>query len=245
MKLKKILAAVAATAVALSTMAVNSFAALLETSLDANGAPTDNVYKVAGVEGVDYSKVAKIEAVVTTTDYVNGTIGVSTNGGTWTAAPQQEVSGGGSGTWVLDGLSGIDSTAEDGSLKPDVVQVQFWWLNAGTLTLDSVKLYDADGNVLQEVAEAAATEEAAPAAEEAADDEAAPEETSEEAVEAPADEEAPADAEAAADETVEEAEAPAADTTTDAAATGNVAVASIAAVMAIAGAAAVATKKRK
>lgn len=167
MKLKKILAAVAAAAVATSALAINSFAALLETSLEASGAPDPNAYLIAGVEGVDYSKVAKIEAVVTTSDYVNGTIGVSV-GGTWTTPGQLEANAGTS-TWTLDGLSGIDSTDDAGALKADVAQVQFWWLNAGSVSLDSLKLLDADGNVLQEGgAEAAAPadekKEEAPAA---------------------------------------------------------------------------------
>ncbi len=148
MKIRKLIAGVAAAAMSLTAIAVGTSAALYEDELAANGAPTNNAYKLAGAEGVDYSKVAKIEAVVTTTDYVNGTIGVSANS-EWTTPGQLEATAGTS-TWVLDGLTGIDGTLEDGTLKEDVVQVQFWWLNAGSFSLDSLKLFDAEGNVLQE-----------------------------------------------------------------------------------------------
>ncbi|MGN0674624.1 MAG: hypothetical protein ACI4KG_02645 [Oscillospiraceae bacterium] len=115
--------------------------------------------------------------------------------------------------------------------------------------IDNIKFFDKSGNALAVgVTEAAPAEtEAEPAETEAApaETEAAPaEETTEEA---PADEAAPAETEAAPAETeAAPAEtAPAADTTTAPVATGNVAVASIAAVMAVAGAAAIVAKKRK
>ncbi len=263
MNFKKIISAVAAAAVAVSAMAVSSFAAVFETSLEESGKPSPEVYYVAGVEGVDYSKVAKVEAVVTTTDYVNGTIGVSCNGA-WTTCNQVEASGGTATTWTLDGLSGIDATKDDGSFKEDAVQVQFWWLNAGTVTIDSVKLFDADGNVLQEVpaAEAApaeeATTEAAPAEDTAAADDAdeALDETADEDV--VADDADAADEDVVADDTADEdvvvtddaadeavVDAPAADADTAAAATGNTSAAVIFSVMAVAGAAAIVAKKRK
>ena len=150
MKLRRIFAAIAACAVA-ATSIVSASAYLVETKNEESAAPEVTVYKYAAKEGVDYSKVAKIEAVVTTDDYVNGTIGVSCDG-TWTTCDQQEATGGTATTWTLDGLSGIDSTMDEaGTLKEDAVQVQFWWLNAGSLYLSSVTLYDADGNVLDQV----------------------------------------------------------------------------------------------
>ena len=149
MNFKKILTGVVAGAMAVSAMAVSSFASLYEGSIAENGGPENNCYKLAGVEGVDYSKVAKVEAVVDTDSYVNGCIGVSSNGKWTNSTPENSESNGGPATWVLDGLSGIDANDENGSLKEDVVQVQFWWLNAGTFSLESVTLYDADGNVLQ------------------------------------------------------------------------------------------------
>ncbi len=259
MKFKKIVAAVAAAAVAVSMTAFNAFAALYEDSLAENGGPKNNAYLLAGVEGVDYSKVAKIEAVVTTDSYVNGTIGVSCNK-TWTTPNQLEATAE-TKTWVLDGLKGIDSTDDSGALKQDVVQVQFWWLNAGKFSLDSLKLYDASGNVLQEagVTVAAAPEETTAAPEETTvapeETTAAPEETTaaaddEEEVAADDNDDAavPEETTAAVTEevvTTAAETAAVADNTTTAAATGNVAVASVAAVMVIAGTVAIASKKRK
>ena len=98
-----------------------------------------------------------------------------------------------------------------------------------TVTISDLKFFDADGNeIAQKAYGASAAEEEAPA-EEATTEEAPAEEATTE--------------EAPAEEVVEEA-APEADASTEVAATGNVAVASIAAVMALAGAAALVSKKR-
>lgn len=127
--------------------------------------------------------------------------------------------------------------------------------NGITMTVSNLKFFDGDGNEIAQLPYGASAE-AAPAETEAApaETEAAPAETEAALVEnddeeivandtevAPAETEAPAEAEPAPAVT----EAPAADATTTPAATGNVAVASIAAVMAIAGAAAIVAKKRK
>jgi len=111
--------------------------------------------------------------------------------------------------------------------------------------IDNIQLLDKDGKNLPI---------GVTPAEEPAEEEAATEETTEEATtEAPAEEatteEAPAEEAVEEEVAVEEPEAevapaPEADTTTAPVATGNAAVASIAAVMAIAGAAAIASKKR-
>lgn len=133
--------------------------------------------------------------------------------------------------------------------------------NGITMTVSNLKFFDGDGNEIAQLpygasAEAAPAEtEAAPAETEAAsaeteaapaETEAAPVEDDEEdiAVDDTDVDEAPAETEAAPAET-EAAPAPVADATTTPAATGNVAVASIAAVMAVAGAAAIVAKKRK
>ena len=119
--------------------------------------------------------------------------------------------------------------------------------NGITMTVSNLKFFDGDGNEIAQLPYGASAE-AAPAETEAApaETEAAPVEDDEEdiAVDDTDVDEAPAETEAAPAET-EAAPAPVADATTTPAATGNVAVASIAAVMAVAGAAAVAAKKRK
>jgi len=142
-------------------------------------------------------------------------------------------------------------------LKPDMELVFIDWSNnklasAGvTVSVSDLKFFDADGNEIAQKPYGGAVE-------------AAPEETTatEEAADAPADdeEEVAADGEDDVDAAVPEettaavteevvttaAEtAAAADTTTTPAATGNVAVASVAAVMVIAGTVAIASKKRK
>ena len=274
MKLKKIIAGIAAAAVAASAMAISAFAAVFETTNAADGAPDPNFFYVPADPSVDYSKVAKIEAVLNVDNYVNGTIGVSANG-TWTTPGTLEATG--AATWTLDGLSGIDAADDAGNPKADAIQIQFWWLNAGTLTLDSGKVFDADGNVIQEISDAvappagdenppadeakeddAATDDAADTSDEADDDDAADvtdeddgaddyddddetddydyDDDADDADDADdsSDNAAPADGNNAADAG-----------TTSAPATGNVAVASIAAVMAVAGAAALVSRKRK
>lgn len=129
--------------------------------------------------------------------------------------------------------------------------------------VDNIVLKDKDGNALPVGVTAAATEEAATTEEAAAEETtAAVEETTAEVTEAATEAEvvedaaveevedtvveetaAPAETEAAA-EVTEAAPAPAADTATPVAATGNAAVASIAAVMAVAGAAALVSKRK-
>lgn len=127
--------------------------------------------------------------------------------------------------------------------------------NGITMTVSNLKFFDADGNEIAQIpygGEAAPEETtAAPAETEAApvettaapaEEEVAVADDADEVEAAPVETEAPV-AEPAPVETA--APAPVADTTTTPAATGNVAVASIAAVMAVAGAAAIVAKKRK
>ena len=131
--------------------------------------------------------------------------------------------------------------------------------------VDNIVLKDKDGNALPVGVTAAATEEAATTEEAAAEETTAAveettaevteaateaevvEDTAAEEVEDTAAEEVTAPAEEvteAAAEVTEAAPAPAADTATPVAATGNAAVASIAAVMAVAGAAALVSKRK-
>ena len=270
MKLKKIFAAVAATAVAISAMAVNAFALATTDYVEISegkgtiflvaddGKPqwaVDAGVDVTTVYGVKFNVSFDSGEVANDSVWIGGGIGANSPSTGW-----EQHEWGRSGKEVTCDLTNGTITWMDTEpvFKADDKNVQFWlqtW--GGKVTVNSIDVLDKDGNVI-------VGNEPAPAEEEAATDEAAPEETAEEADEATADAadaavEAPADEEAGGsdvavddtDEVVEEdgadvvEEAPAADTTTDAAATGNVAVASIAAVMAIAGAAAVATKKRK
>lgn len=131
--------------------------------------------------------------------------------------------------------------------------------NGITMTVSNLKFFDGDGNELPQLpyggapaadaapeettaapeeTTAAPAETEAPAPVEDDDEDVVADDVDEDVDDAPAETEAPAPA-------VTEAPAPVADATTTPAATGNVAVASIAAVMAVAGAAAIAAKKRK
>ncbi len=142
------------------------------------------------------------------------------------------------------------------------IWIQSWWANVD-VDVTAIQPLDKDGNAIdyaslistaaeeapaEEAPAEEATEETTEAAEEeaAVEEEAAEEETAEEVVEEEIVEEEIVEEEIVEEEVVEEVveEAPAADTTTEATATGNVAVASIVTVMALAGAAAVAAKKR-
>lgn len=287
MKLKKILAAVAAAAVAVSTMAVTAFAA------DPVTVTLDSDYvgdwgSGATIKKEEFDKFDGDVKVVLTVETIN-------------VAPDK--------SYILKpmdkdkGWDAITSqlTAEKAVAKPDgfmqvradqtevefvvpsAVAKDFWGAGLGfqvsNVIIKSATLSDgAPENAIVTVTDAdtpaycngtfdpfaaeteAETTEAAPAETEAETTEAAPEETeaapeaeeAEEEVDVDVDEEdadvdeepeeeaAPVETEAAPVE-----EAPAAETATPAPATGNTAAAAIVAVMAVAGVAAVATKKRK
>lgn len=264
MKLKKILAAVAAAVVAVSTMAVNAFAI--------KDYPDGYVLDLIA-EGYDVTAVAGF------TFKISGDIDSGTGGG---VGFNSATTGWDSTEWGnADAGKTINASGGEVTIKRDApvfkesdvtdpknpyaqIWMQQWW---GTdVTIDSVTVLDVDGNALAAGAVAPA-DDAAPAddtaADEATDDKAAAEadsadladdddadadivdvDTDDDADDDNAADTADTTADTAAPATTE-AVAPAADTTTAAAATGNVAVASIVAVMAVAGAAAIVSKKRK
>ncbi len=261
MKLKKIVAAVAAAAVAVSAMAVNAFALstkdyvkdgtlyLVSEKAEEPNWTADAGVAVTDIYGATYHVTFDAAEVANESTWIGGGIGSNSNSTGWA---QNE--------WGRNGKP-IIADLENGTItwlsdKPifaaDDAYAQIWlqaW--GGTVTVNSVDILGAGGTVIATGEEAAApaeeatTEEetAAPAEEEtaAADEEvAAPAE--EEVV---ADEEAPAEEAPAAEEVVEEAPAADAEVATAPAATGNTAAAAIVSVMAVAAAAAVVAKKRK
>ncbi|MBQ3160994.1 MAG: hypothetical protein IJC04_02580 [Oscillospiraceae bacterium] len=265
MNLKKIVAAVAAAAVAVSAMAVNAFAVIDTTNYMKEGDANGTVFVRADKEGdpnltadtgiaLDTIYGVKYYVEFGSEDWIGGGIGANSQSTGWlsnewatNAKPIVADVENGTITWLLDKPVFAESDT----------YCQFWiqtW--SGTLTVKSADILDANGNVIEIAAAPAeeateapaeeATEETTEAAEEeaAVEEEAAEEETAEEVVEEEIVEEEIV--EEVEEEVVEEVveEAPAADTTTEATETGNVAVASIAAVMALAGAAAVVAKKR-
>ncbi len=250
MKLKKILAAVAAAAVAVSMVAVNVFAAQSEAinTLTLNSADEDGKliqWPINALTGVDAVNTVTLK-------------GVASLGDGWCGGGGQfgfeSVDGWKQSDFALDGANvtldaatgeftaEITFAGEAPAVDPGtgIIQVGWWWGSGdGTMQLTDITV---NGTTI--IGLSGTFVEAAPETE-------APAEEATEETEAPA-EEAPAETEAPAEEPAEETEAPAAeaepapeaDAETAPVATGNVAVASIAAVMALAGAAAVVSKKR-
>ena len=180
MKMKKLIAGVVASAMAVSAMAVAASAALLTKTGNSESAALYDV-SFEGLTDEQIQSITKIEAKVSvTSNMVNGCIGYNDAEKGWTSANQElnEEAGPVDGTWVLEVAAGsFAALAEDGSVAP-FAQVQFWWVNPiydadgnetgdGEATLESVTLYDANGNVVT-----AGGGDAAPAATEAASNEA-------------------------------------------------------------------------
>lgn len=159
MKLNKIFAVMAATAIA-GSMAISASAADLGTR------PSDGenfIYNVdfTGYTGEDLEKVVKVEAEIDlTSDYCNGCIGGNINGA-W-AKVDQETSASGTDVWTMEIADGglanyvLDEETNEVSSQP-YMEVQLWWVNplydddgneagVGVCTLKSVKFIDADGN---------------------------------------------------------------------------------------------------
>lgn len=291
MNFKKIIASVAACALAVSAMAVNTFALTTSTHMtDDKGTLyvisekpeeekpswiTYSGYTIEDVYGVTFHVEFKAEEVADPASWIGGGIGANSNSTGWKSIEwgrnDKEITAdleNGTITWLSD----------TPVFKADDKYAQFWlqtW--EGTVKIVSVDVLGKDGVVLSDDvsdadAEAAfnaanSEENADEAADEAADDAAADDtaaDTDDAAEAVDEDTDAADDTEVvddAADDTdaVDDtdadvaddsadndvADAPAADTSTPVAATGNTAAASIAVVMAVAGAAAVAAKKRK
>ena len=267
MKLKKILAAVAAAAVAVSTMAVNAFAGLTNYP---DGCTIDLIadgYNVMDVYGFTFNISGSIN------DGVGGGVGFNSASTGWEShewgnpdSAKEILVTDGKVTLLKDAPVFKETDVTDPSNPYAQVWMQHWW--GVDVTVDSVDILGAGGTVLSP---AGAADDAAPADDTTADDntavadEAAPADDNTSADADVADDDADADIvdtdddedvdDDAADDVADTADntvvvtsdnaAPAADTTTAAAATGNVAVASIVAVMAVAGAAAIVSKKRQ
>ena len=256
MKLKKIVAAIAAAAVAVSAMAVNAFALstkdyvkdgtiyLVSEKAEEPNWTADAGVAVTDIYGATYHVTFDAAEVANESTWIGGGIGSNSNSTGWA----QNEWGRNDKPIVADLENGTITWLSDKPIfAADDAYAQIWlqaW--GGTVTVNSVDILGAGGTVIATGEEAAApaeeatTEEAAPAEEAAADEEvAAPAEEEVVADEAPA-EEAPA-----AEEAVEEAPAADAEAATAPAATGNTTAAVIVSVMAVAAAAAVVAKKRK
>jgi hypothetical protein len=279
MNLKKIVASVAAAAVAVTTMAVSSFASF------SNG----DVYVDLVADGYDVLSVYGFSVTVSGDYSANGAgggIGFDSNSTGWA---QTEWGNEGSGKEVIitDNTvtllkdAPVFSEADITGEAKAAVWIQSWW--GDTLTVESYKVLGANGTELQagaastesaetETADAAPAEESkeevAPAADDASaetiaedadDDEDVIEAEDEDVVDdvdideddedvefvLDTEDDSTVDTDAATDDTAAETTTPAADSTTTTPKAGNTAVAVVFAVAAVAGAAAVVSKKRK
>lgn len=292
MNLKKIIASVAACALAVSAMAVNTFALTTSTHMSdkldmgrneqvtiwvVSEKPEEEKPSWITYSGYELTDVYGVTFHVTLGDgsaeWYGGGIGANSNSTGWKSIE-----------WGTNGKE-VTYDAEKGTLtwlsdapifKADDKYAQLWmqnWTDGQTLTVTAIDILGKDGVVLSDDVSDADAEAAFNAAnseenaDEAADDAAADDtaaDTDDAAEAVDEDTDAADDTEVvddAADDTdaVDDtdadvaddsadndvADAPAADTSTPVAATGNTAAASIAVVMAVAGAAAVAAKKRK
>jgi hypothetical protein len=266
MNLKKIISAVAATAVAVTTMAISSFAIKdypdgYTLDLIADG------YNVTDVYGFTFNISGNIDSGV------GGGVGFNSASTGWESHEWgnddagKELKGS-SGVLTVLKTSPVfkESDVTDPSNPYAQIWMQQWW--GSDITINSVEVLGKDGVVLSSASASDTSDEAAPA-EEATTEAPAAEETKtevvtveeeEEVVVADEDDSEPVAIDvaddvddgdydfddAAAEDTSAVAEtAPAATTTTTAAATGNTSAAVIFSVMAVAGVAAIAAKKRK
>ncbi len=278
MNFKKIVAAVAAAAVAVSMMSVTVFAGNVTSNsgIDASSdgvadgviklfeSNSDTPIDILTPAGVNRADVYGLRVTLdVTADAVNGSawigggMGANSETAGWLSVEWGQASG---GKQVTLGEDGVLTWISDKVLFADSDTYCQLWIQAWgeDITIKTMEALDKDGNVIAAISDSAApadTEETVPeATDEVTEDDAAPveEDTTEEVVDdtAEATEEVVDDAAEATEEVVDDTAettetAPEADATTDAAATGNVAVASIVSVMTLAGAAAIVAKKRK
>ena len=161
MKMKKLIAGVVASAMAVSAMAVAASAALLTKTGNSESAALYDV-SFEGLTEDQINSITKIEAKVSvTSNMCNGCIGYNDAANGWTSANQElnEEAGPVDGTWVLEVAAGSFAAKDDEGNVAPFAQVQFWWVNPiydedgnetgdGVATLESVTLYDGNGNVV-------------------------------------------------------------------------------------------------
>ena len=275
MNFKKIIATVAAAALAVSAMAVNAFALTTETHrIDStlyvvSEKPdeekpswiTNSGYTISDVYGVTFHVEFNSEEVANPDAWIGGGIGANSNSTGW----KQKEWGRSDKEIIADLENGTITWLSNAPVFKDSDSYAQFWLQTwgGTVTVKSIDVLGKDGVVLSDdtpdpveeaTTEEAAAEETTAAVEEttaevteaATEAEVVEDTAAEEVVEDTAAEEVAAPAEEVTEAAAEEVtEAPTADTAaTPVAATGNAAVASIAAVMAVAGAAAVISKRK-
>lgn len=165
MKIKRLLAAAAASVVAVSAMAIVASAVDVDIKVESpaeGGKPETNAYKFADqlAKVTDGSKVAKIEVdMQCSSGYFNGFMGANDKDGTWYDSSQITTEVADKVTWTWETTKGI---------SPDSFKVEFWWVNPvygavpdgspegtkapiegpGVITISAIRVLDADGNDL-------------------------------------------------------------------------------------------------
>lgn len=156
MKSRRILAAVLAPVCAVSAMAVVASAESEFTTVTGNGSPeSGNILIGSALDGIDATAVAKVVVTLDSTSNgggFNGCIGLNNADGDWTASSQLDYTAE-SKEWSFD----VDGVPDVSSL-----QVQVWWMDGAewnndteqwdgdaTISVESVKFLDKDGNELK------------------------------------------------------------------------------------------------
>ena len=149
MRNRRKIAAVTVSLLAASALTFSSAAALMT-----KGHEGDSNSWTADFTGVDVSAVNKVVADVSCDTWANGIIGYSSVAAGDMVSNQADT---GSSQWILDGIAGDLNWW---------LEIQFWWVSnfydsegqetdkSGTASLNTVTLYDADGNVLKVYGEA-------------------------------------------------------------------------------------------
>lgn len=147
----KVAASVIAGAMVLG-MTVTAFAAdpLASGSLEESGnAGVDSfVINTADLTDEQRASIASVDLEFTlTSDYLNGCVGYNKGGvaGDWVSS-EWNVSSSGVVTVPIEEDYAL---SEDGS---DSLQVQFWWLNAGSFSLDAIDIKDGSGESIKRIA---------------------------------------------------------------------------------------------
>lgn len=247
MKLKKIIAAVAAAAIAVSMTAVNAFA--YKVTLDGGnyfayvkgetGWSNDTGRPITDVYGVTFHVTFNADDIANGV-WIGGNIGYNSDKENWKVQEWANMEGKPILADVENGTITYLSSSPVFKGTEEWAQMILQVYDNANVTVESADLLDKDGKPLSEEAGAAAPAETEAAEAEADEAEAAAPEDTEEAADED-DAAAPAETAAAPETTA----APAADTTTTSTATGNVPAAVMVSVMALAGTVVIASRKKK
>lgn len=144
MKMRKILAALSASVVAVSALSIVASADVVKTEKASGGKIDNTVIDFSGLTEDQLKSATKLEAVVSGNgNYFKGVIGMNNAiEAKWVSSDENEVgdaegANGISGTFTIEFEAGaLAAVDDDGNIAP-YAEVQFWWIQPA---------YDADGN---------------------------------------------------------------------------------------------------